>query len=168
MWLPVKPWKRLGLLLASTSEFFPDGLANNAGQVGKNLVFSAGGTGQGDFFFDELSTQKQAELKQVGPFINRALQDWYTIDDKAFDGANNKGKAKGGTIDFLFYQNPIARAQGTQRDNNNQLVWGEQLKKNLLNEFTTYKTLRFEVFNDWLPTDDCFCYPRRQGNRQMG
>jgi len=23
-------------------------------------------------------------------------------------------------------------------------------------EFTTYKTLRFEVFNDWLPTDNCF------------
>ncbi len=23
-------------------------------------------------------------------------------------------------------------------------------------EFTSYKTLRFEVFNDWLPTDDCF------------
>jgi choline dehydrogenase-like flavoprotein len=144
------------LLLSSKSEFFPDGLANNSGQVGKNLVFSAGGTGQGDFYFDQLSTQKQAELKQVGPFINRALQDWYKIDDKAFAGANKKGKAKGGTIDFLFYQNPIARAQGTQRDNNGQLVWGEQLKKNLLTEFTTYKTLRFEVFNDWLPTDDCF------------
>ncbi|MEW6989855.1 GMC family oxidoreductase [Colwelliaceae bacterium 6441] len=144
------------LLLASKSKFFPNGLANNNGQVGKNLVFSAGGTGSGDFFFDDLSEQKQAELKQVGPFINRALQDWYQIDDKKFTGVNKNGKAKGGTIDFLFHQNPIARVSGSQWGNNDELVWGEQLKQNIFNEFTTYKTLRFEVFNDWLPTDDCF------------
>ncbi|GLX78725.1 gluconate dehydrogenase [Thalassotalea insulae] len=144
------------LLLASKSDYFADGLANNHGQVGKNLVFSAGGTGQGDFYFSELSKQQQNELKQVGPFINRALQDWYQINDKAFDGANNLGKAKGGTIDFLFHQNPIARVQGQQWDDNNELVWGEQLKEKIFQEFTSYKTLRFEVFNDWLPTDDCF------------
>jgi choline dehydrogenase-like flavoprotein len=148
------------LLLASTGEKFPHGLANNSGQVGKNLVFSAGGTGSGDFFFDELTPKQVQEMKVVGPFINRALQDWYQIDDKAFVGANNKGQAKGGTIDFLFHQNPIARARGTQwqtDDNDNtQLIWGEQLKQSMKEEFTTYKTLRFEVFNDWLPNDDCF------------
>lgn len=144
------------LLLASTGEKFPNGLANNNGQVGKNLVFSAGGTGQGDFFYKDLTDNQIAQITQVGPFINRALQDWYQIDDKAFTGANKDGKAKGGTVDFLFYQNPISRAQGTQRDDNNNLVWGEQLKQNMKQEFTTYRTLRFEVFNDWLPTDDCF------------
>ncbi|MBA6304809.1 GMC family oxidoreductase [Colwellia sp. MB02u-14] len=144
------------LLLASTGKKFPQGLANNSGQVGKNLVFSGGGTGKGDFLFADLTTEKQAQLKQVGPFINRALQDWYQIDDKSFSGANSQGKAKGGTIDFLFYQNPIARAQGQQFNDESELVWGEQLQKNLKEEFTTYKTLRFEVFNDWLPTDDCF------------
>jgi choline dehydrogenase-like flavoprotein len=144
------------LLLASKGKKFPQGLANNSGQVGKNLVFSAGGTGKGDFLFADLTTEKQAQLKQVGPFINRALQDWYQIDDKSFSGANSQGKAKGGTIDFLFYQNPIARAQGQQFSDESELVWGEQLQKNLKEEFTTYKTLRFEVFNDWLPTDDCF------------
>ncbi|WP_286263361.1 GMC family oxidoreductase [Thalassotalea atypica] len=144
------------LLLASKGEKFPNGLANNNGQVGKNLVFSAGGTGSGDFYFDEMTKEQVAQLKQVGPFINRALQDWYQIDDKTFDGANPSGKAKGGTIDFLFHQNPIARAMGSQYDENDDLVWGEQLKQNLKTEFTTYKTLRFEVFNDWLPTDDCF------------
>lgn len=144
------------LLLASTGTKFPNGLANNNGQVGKNLVFSGGGTGQGDFIYSALDDAKVNQLKQVGPFINRALQDWYRIDDKGFNGANKNGTAKGGTIDFLFYQNPIARARGSHRDNNNQLVWGEQLKQNLKQEFTTYKTLRFEVFNDWLPTDDCF------------
>jgi choline dehydrogenase-like flavoprotein len=149
------------LLLASTGKKFPDGLANNAGQVGKNLVFSGGGTGRGDFFYKDLTKIQQAQIKQVGPFINRALQDWYQIDDKAFAGANRSGKAKGGTIDFLFYQNPISRAQGTQWQYNEaqdstQLIWGEQLKQSMKTEFTTYKTLRFEVFNDWLPTDDCF------------
>ena len=139
------------LLLASTGEKFPQGLANNNGQVGKNLVFSAGGTGSGDFFFDDLTEKQQAELKQVGPFINRALQDWYQINDENFGEP-----AKGGTIDFLFHQNPIARAYGTQWSNSDELVWGEQLKQNLYTEFTSYKTLRFEVFNDWLPTDDCF------------
>ena len=144
------------LLLSSKSKKFPNGLANNNGQVGKNLIFSAGGTGSGDFFFDEISEQKQTELKQVGPFINRALQDWYQIDDKSFQGANKNGKAKGGTIDFLFHQNPIARVSGSQWNSKDELFWGEELKQNIFNEFTTYKTLRFEVFNDWLPTDNCF------------
>lgn len=139
------------LLLASTGEKFPNGLANNHGQVGKNLVFSAGGTGRGDFLFDDLTNEQEAQIRTVGPFINRALQDWYEIDDKSFGK-----RAKGGTIDFLFYQNPIARARGSQYDNNDNLVWGEQLKTNLKQEFTSYKTLRFEVFNDWLPTDNCF------------
>ncbi len=148
------------LLLASTGEKFPNGLANNNGQVGKNLLFSGGGTGSGDFIFDQLNEQQVNELKVVGPFVNRALQDWYQIDDNKFSGANIKGQAKGGTIDFLFHQNPIARARGTQwgvdSEGEDKLLWGEELKQSIKQEFTTYKTLRFEVFNDWLPTDDCF------------
>jgi len=148
------------LLLASTGKKFPQGLANNNGQVGKNLLFSGGGTGQGDFNYADLSDKKISELKQVGPFINRALQDWYQISDKDFSGANTQGQAKGGTIDFLFHQNPIARARGTQwgidENGDDKLLWGEALKQSMKKEFTSYKTLRFEVFNDWLPTDDCF------------
>ncbi|ALO33343.1 oxidoreductase [Colwellia sp. MT41] len=160
------------LLLASTGEKFPQGLANNSGQVGKNLLFSGGGTGQGDFIYADLSEQKVNDLKQVGPFINRALQDWYQINDKNFTGANKKGQAKGGTIDFLFHQNPIARAQGTQwasdESGTAQLLWGEDLKQSLKTEFTSYKTLRFEVFNDWLPTDDCFVSLDKEVTDQWG
>ncbi len=156
------------LLLASKGEKFPNGLANNSGQVGKNLLFSGGGTGQGDFIYHDLTTQQVTELKHVGPFINRALQDWYQIDDKAFanqfthnnSGINKQGRAKGGTVDFLFHQNPIARARGHQwqydENETEELIWGEDLKQALKHEFTRYKTLRFEVFNDWLPTDNCF------------
>ena len=148
------------LLLASTGKKFPNGLANNSGQVGKNLLFSGGGTGSGDFIYDQLNEQQVNELKVVGPFVNRALQDWYQIDDNTFTGANSQGQAKGGTIDFLFHQNPISRASGTQwgvdSEGEEKLLWGEELKQSMKQEFTTYKTLRFEVFNDWLPTDDCF------------
>lgn len=139
------------LLLSSTGTKHPNGLANNNDQVGKNVVFSAGGNGQGDFLFDQISDQKEQQLRVVGPFINRALQDWYKIDDKSF------GKpAKGGTIDFLFHQNAISKASNEKWDSDDNLVWGEQLKANLQNAFNFSKTLRFEVFNDWLPTDDCF------------
>ncbi|MBU2894625.1 GMC family oxidoreductase [Colwellia sp. D2M02] len=152
------------LLLASKGDKFPQGLANNNGQVGKNLLFSGGGTGQGDFIYNELTPEKVADLKTVGPFINRALQDWYQINDKKFaasqQGISKAGTAKGGTIDFLFHQNPIARARGTQwgedEQGNSQLLWGEALKQSMRSEFTRYKTLRFEVFNDWLPNDNCF------------
>ncbi len=145
------------LLLSSTSEQYPRGLANSNDQVGKNLIFSAGGTGQGDFFFDDISEQQKQQLEVVGPFINRALQDWYEIDDKAF-GQNSVGqhKAKGGTIDFLFHQNAISKASGSQWDDDGNLQWGEDLKSSLYNAFNYGKTLRFEVFNDWLPTDNCF------------
>lgn len=140
------------LLLHSKGKKFPQGLANNNGQVGKNLVFSSGGVGSGDFYFDELTPEQQKQLKQVGSFINRSLQDWYEINDETY----SEKPAKGGTIDFLFYQNPIARAFRVNRDDNGELLWGEQLKQALKQEFTSLKTLRFEVFNDWLPNDDCF------------
>lgn len=139
------------LLLSSTSESFPNGLANNHGQVGKNMVFSAGGTGKGDFLFDKMTNSEEAQLRVVGPFINRALQDWYKIDDNDFGKA-----AKGGTIDFLFHQNAIAKASSEKWDANDNLVWGEDLKENLQTAFNFGKTLRFEVFNDWLPNDNCY------------
>ncbi|WP_246143517.1 GMC family oxidoreductase [Colwellia echini] len=160
------------LLLSSSSKKFPNGLANNSGQVGKNLLFTGGGVGEGDFNYADLTTEKVNQLKVVGPFINRALQDWYQISDKNFNGANNDGQAKGGTIDFLFHQNPIARSRGSQwgtdQNGNDQLIWGEALKQNLKQEFTSYKTLRFEVFNDWLPTDDCFVSLDKEVTDQWG
>ncbi|QBY04114.1 GMC family oxidoreductase [Thalassotalea sp. HSM 43] len=139
------------LLLASTGPKHANGLANNNAQVGKNMIFSAGGTGRGDFIFKDIDKDKEQQLRVVGPFINRALQDWYKIDDKEFGAAS-----KGGTVDFLFHQNPISKAGSTKWDDDDQLVWGEQLKSNLQDAFNFGKTLRFEVFNDWLPTDNCF------------
>jgi len=140
------------LLLHSTGPNFPQGLANNNGQVGRNLLFSAGGAGGGDLEFSSLSPERLQQLRVVGPFVNRALDDWYQIDDRAF--APNK--RKGGIVEFLFsHPNPIRRANGVKWKNG-QLVWGKPLKRRLETWFRTDRTLRFEVFADWLPTDDCF------------
>lgn len=138
------------LLLASTGPRFVEGLANNHGQVGRNLLFSAGGAGRGDMVFADFDSDTVEALRVVGPFVNRALDDWYTIDDTSF------GRAKGGMIEFLWdHPNAVVRAENAKwRDG--KLVWGTQLKRQLEAWFRTDRTLNFEVFNDWLPTDDCF------------
>jgi choline dehydrogenase-like flavoprotein len=140
------------LLLASAGPGHPHGLGNNHGQVGKNLVFSAGGSGTGKFIYSKLEKSKADRLKLRGPFVNRGLQDWYIIDDPKFGQ-----RMKGGTIDFLLsHPNPIARALRQKWDDDGWLVWGKELKTQLHANFTDHQVLKFEVFNDWLPTDNCF------------
>jgi choline dehydrogenase-like flavoprotein len=139
------------LLLSSPGPFHPHGLGNNHQQVGRNLLFSAGGIGQGTFYYDDLTQQQVEALKVRGPFVNRGLQDWYTIDDSKL------GHIKGGTIDFLFrHPNAITRANSQKWDNNDKLIWGKPLKRKLKAYFTEARYLQFEVFCDWLPTDNCF------------
>lgn len=138
------------LLLNSKNKFFPNGMANNNMQVGKNLIFSAGGSGQGRFNFEDLNTQEFQELMQRGLFFNRSLQNWYEFEDNGLS-------LKGGTIDFLFeHQNVISRATREFTNDSGELIWGEELQKRIQKTLTKSKVLSFEVFNDWLPTDECF------------
>ena len=140
------------LLLSSTGPKHANGLANNSGQVGKNLLFSAGGSGSGDFVYAGMGDKQAEALKVRGPFVNRALQDWYYIDDKAFGG-----RAKGGTVDFLLrHPNPIGKAMSVKWDDDDRLLWGRPLQKKLKSLFTASQSLRYEIFCDWLPTDNCF------------
>ncbi len=140
------------LLMMSKNPEFPNGLANNSGQVGKNIIFSAGGSGSGQFFFDDLSEEDANMLNAPGVFVNRAIQQWYEIDDPEFDG-----KAKGGTVDFLFeHANGVTKAIKRKWDSDGNLVYGSELKKNLKDYFTKQRKLKFEVFADWLPNDNCF------------
>lgn len=139
------------LLLLSTGPKHAQGLGNQSGQVGKNLIFSGGGSGRGDFSYSKFSPQEAEELRQIGPFVNRCVQDWYFYQDP-----KTKRRTKGGTIDFLLrHPNILSRAKGLRRDGDGQLMWGSALKKTLKHEFTRAQFLDFEVFNDWLPTDDC-------------
>ena len=140
------------LLLLSTGPKHTQGLGNQSAQVGKNLIFSAGGSGRGEFPYAKFAPEQARELKQIGPFVNRCLQDWYFYDDP-----KTKRRIKGGTIDFLLrHPNAISRARHLRRDGNDKLIWGSALKQRLVQEFTQAQYLDFEVFNDWLPTDDCF------------
>jgi len=137
------------LLLNSKSKNFLNGLANNNNQVGKNLIFSAGGAGSGRFVFDRLTPQEQQELMKPGLFVNRSLQNSYEFSD-------GDKKYKGGTIDFLFeHQNLIGRATKELYDENGKLLWGEKLAEKIHSRLTTSRVLNFEIFNDWLPTDNC-------------
>ena len=139
------------LLLSSTGAKHPQGLANNSGQVGKNLLFSAGGSGNGDFEYADMDRQAADAMKTRGPFVNRGLQDWYFINDKTMGG-----RIKGGTVDFLLrHPNAMSKAMGAKWDGDD-LVWGRDLQKNLKSIFTDNQTLRYEIFCDWLPTDNCF------------
>ena len=140
------------LLLSSTSASHPNGIGNRFGQVGKNLHCCAGGTGHGIFDLTKFSEQQAADLKVRGPFFNRALQDWYFIDDKTVFGK----RVKGGTIDFVFDPpSPTADANSLKWDDNNNLLWGSAFKQRLKSHFTQSRDFKFEVFCDWLPTDNC-------------
>jgi choline dehydrogenase-like flavoprotein len=132
------------LLLNSKSKNFPHGLANNSTQVGKNLIFSGGGAGGGEFDRDNFPLE---ELMKEGLFVNRAIHDWYFTKEM-----------KGGIIEFLFeHANPISRAS-KQRWNKGDLIWGKELQDKLIRKFKETKRLNFEIFNDWLPTDSCFVF----------
>ncbi|MGE4418310.1 MAG: GMC family oxidoreductase [Sulfurimonas sp.] len=138
------------LLLNSKNRFFPYGLANNNHQVGKNLIFSGGGAGEGRFRFETLTNEQQKELMEVGLFFNRSLQQWYEYKKR-------DKKIKGGTIDFLFeHQSLIPRIKRAFYDEGGKILWGKALEQKIYKELTTSRVLNFEVFNDWLPTDECF------------
>ncbi len=151
------------LLLASTGSQHPRGLGNNYNQLGRNLLFSAGGTGTGEYVYQHLDAAMAEALKIRGPFVNRGLQDWYIINDKQFGG-----RAKGGTIDFLLrHPNAISKAKSVKW-NGDHLQWGKPLQQQLKAAFTETQDIRFEVFNDWLPTDNCFVSLDRQVRDRWG
>jgi len=141
------------LLLMSKNKEFPHGLANNNGQVGKNLIFSAGGTGSGHLYYDDFSKEEASQLKTPGLFVNRSIHHWYEINEPSEFGDSTKG----GIVDFLFeHANAIRRANKQKWDEQGRLVFGSDLKAKIFDSFTKQRRLNFEIFCDWLPTDDCF------------
>lgn len=139
------------LLLMSKGVKHPNGLGNNHGQVGKNLLFAAGGAGSGRVLYSNLSEQKAKDMHEFGTFVNRAVQDWYVIKDKQFFDSPQKG----GTIDFVhLHPNPVVRSI-RQINGRDGLIWGKPLKRKLEAHFTEGKFLKIEAFCDFMPNDDC-------------
>lgn len=128
------------LLLNSKNSNFPNGLSNNSGNVGKNLIFSAGGVVSGEINDTIMGND---ELLQRGLFTNRSLMQWYEIDG-----------IKGGAIDIEWdHANPIRRASRLKYSSN-KLIWGKELQVKLAQKFRHTRRLNFEIFCDWTPTDD--------------
>ncbi|MCR9172089.1 MAG: GMC family oxidoreductase [bacterium] len=141
------------LLLMSKNEDFPNGLANNSGNVGKNLVFSGGGVGSGQLFFEDLTQEEAEQIKTPGVFINRASQEWYVIKDAEFSDT----PVKGGTIDFVSeHANAVTKSIPLKWDDDGKLVFGSELKEKMHSYFTEQRKFKFEIFVDWLPNDNCF------------
>jgi len=133
------------LLLNSKDENFPNGVANNSSNVGKNLLSSSGGIVSGEF---DKSSIPLNELMTPGLFVNRAIKDFYFT--KEF---------KGGMAEMVFeHANPIRRANFFKWDqeNSNNLLIGKELQDKLFKSFTTTKTLNMEIFADWTPNDNSF------------
>ena len=146
-----QPIESARLLLLSPGPRHPAGLANGSRQVGRNLLFSSGGVGGGTLRYAGLDPAEVLALSAQGLFINRALQDWYLYRDP-----DTGALTKGGTVEFLFrHANGIARAEAQKRDEDGNLIWGKPLKDRIKAYFGEGQHLRFEVFNDWTPVDDC-------------
>lgn len=130
------------LLLMSRSVRFPDGLANGAGQVGKNFVFS--GLAKAAAWFRR-SDRKW--LAQPGsPFVQRSLQDFYLLD-RPVDGVR-----KAGTILFtLAHNSPIFTAERRSSAGEGPAVWGKALKDRIRHA-AAHERLEFETFCEFLPT----------------
>lgn len=133
------------LLLNSQSAKFQNGLANNNGQVGKNLIFSSFGQSRAIFRVSQRK-EKWPWLNDPSPFVNRSVQDFYWMKDSKF------GFRKGGTLGFMWsHPNPIYAAvsiAGKGKDG----VFGKELKDRL-REYRDSRILEFEIYGEFLPTD---------------
>ena len=101
------------LLLNSTSQQFPDGLANSSGLVGKYLMFNCGGD-VGAVFEHELNEYKSVQ-------VTRLVHDFYASDPK-------RGFYGGGGIDGRLGQAPAGWALAALPP---QPAWGAAFKASL-------------------------------------
>jgi choline dehydrogenase-like flavoprotein len=143
--LACSPIETARLLLASRSPAHPDGLANESGLVGRNLILSGFGEGEAQF---PRSDPRIAAIDPGQPFVNRSVQDLYLLER---DSASPR---KGGTLNFLFpHANPIYTAERIATFGS-RLVWGKELKDGLRRVGREVRELTFEVFSETLPVAD--------------
>ena len=133
------------LLLHSRSPAHPNGLGNESGLIGRNLMFASFGTGAAEFSRTE---PRMAAIDWRQPFVNRSFQDLYFIGK---DGSKSR---KGGTVSFLFpHANPIFTAERLATEGR-EPVWGAALKQALRRVSREVRELEFEVFSETLPVAD--------------
>ena len=132
------------LLLNSTSSKFPNGLANNNGLVGKNLMFSSFGESRATFRISK-HKHRWPWLDDRAPFVQRSLQDFYVMPN------DKRGFRKGGTLGFMWtHPNPIFAAV-RMAGSGSSGVFGKELKDRL-RAYRDSKILQFETYGEFLPT----------------
>lgn len=141
--LACSPIETARLLLNSATRNHTNGLANDSGQVGRNLMFAGLATGVAEF---SRSNPRIAAIDWRQPFVNRSFQDLYFLDGQT------SARRKGGTVSFLFpHANPIYTAERLTTEGGH-LLWGKQLKDALRHVTREVRELEFEVFSETLPT----------------
>ena len=126
------------LLLLSTSNLFPDGLANSSGLVGKYLML--GGTASASGIFDEPLN----EFKSV--MATRAIEDFYDSDAK-------RGFYGGGRIDGRWgFMGPIGYALGGLPPD--APLWGTGYKNFVKENFNRTMTCQSYLTSLPLETND--------------
>ena len=139
------------LLLLSRNKEYPDGIGNRYGQVGKNMIFSAGGVGGGVFYREDWDADMFARLMEPGLFVNRTMQHFYEYEDP-----QTGRRVKGGIVDFLWeHANPIPRALRQSR-RGQRWIWGEPMKEKVKDYFLNRRRLNVEIFTDWIPHDGSY------------
>ncbi len=136
------------LLLLSTGNAFPHGLANGSGLVGKNLTFST--FGKSTAIFDRQALTARLGLEGMSlPFLQRSCQDHYWIEKAGL------ALPKGGTYNFLFHHpNPINAAVRLALDSN-WALWGQPLKDRMHQYFHDEIWMECEIFGEFLPWQGC-------------
>jgi len=134
------------LMLNSASKEHPEGLANSSGQLGKNLIFSAGGVISANLDKAYLKGIGFEELMEFGTFVNRSIKDWYFLDTKL----------KGGLVEFMFESSSIIAKATKNNIQEGRLLWGKALSDEVEKRFKQQRELRVEIFNDWIPNDKCY------------
>jgi choline dehydrogenase-like flavoprotein len=136
------------LLLMSRSGRFPNGLANNGGQVGRNLQFQAFSTGGAKFRY---ANHPGKPLKARHPFLGRSVRDHYFLPREGIAPI-----AKGGLIRFGFpHANPIYTAVRLAHADG-PTTWGPLLKERIREYYHDYRMIEFEAFHDFVPNDRTF------------
>jgi choline dehydrogenase-like flavoprotein len=137
------------LMLNSASKEHPDGLANSSKELGKNLIFSAGGVINATLSKDTLQTISYNDLQEFGTFVNRSIKEWYFIK-------NGDKRIKGGLVEFMFESSNIIAKASKNNIRDGRLLWGKALNDEVQKRFQTQRKLRVEIFNDYLPNDECY------------
>jgi choline dehydrogenase-like flavoprotein len=132
------------LLLMSTSNRFPHGLANNNGLVGKNLTFST--LGKGTAVFDRREIIARVGLRGMDlPFFQRSVQDDYWMEGSGL------ALPKGGTYNYILeHPNPINAAVRLAAGEKWR-IFGSEFKDRLRRHFLEQLTVEFEIFGESLP-----------------